>query len=595
MKENKTLSVLELLRPHWKGMTVALIAVAIAAGMELLEPWPLKIVLDYLLQGRHLPAWAMAVVAWIGNDKLAVLNFAVAAVAVIAIVGAGSSYLENWLTTTIGQQIMHDLRRMVYHHIQRLSLAEHDEKRTGDLIGRVTDDIESVQDFVTTALLGIVTNVFTLVGMIAIMLSMSWRFTLISLAIAPVLFAVVLLLTRKIKSASRDVRKKESELVSTVQEVFSSIRVVKAFAREDYEQRRFERQSLENVETALKAQSLKMKLSPVVEIIVATGTCLMLGFGARMVMAGQLTPGELVLFLFYLGKMYKPMRDLSKMTNTVSKASVGFERIREILESESKLRDSPRARRAPAFKGNIEFEHVTFGYRSEEPIIEDVSFTVQPGQVAAFVGPTGAGKTTIINLIARFYDPLSGKIKIDGTDIREFTIRSLRSQISFVLQDTLLFRAPVWQNIAYGRPESSRTEIIRAAELANADEFIKEMPEGYDTMVGERGVTLSGGQRQRIAIARAMIRHTPILILDEPTSGLDAQSELAVIDALDRLMKDKTSIVIAHHLATIVHADNIFVVKDNQIAEHGTHEELLSANGFYAELYKIQFDVSLNT
>ena len=595
MKKNKTLSVLELLRPHWKGMTVALIAVAIAAGMELLEPWPLKIVLDYLLQGRHLPAWAMAVVAWIGNDKLAVLNFAVAAVAVIAIVGAGSSYLENWLTTTIGQQIMHDLRRMVYHHIQRLSLAEHDEKRTGDLIGRVTDDIESVQDFVTTALLGIVTNVFTLVGMIAIMLSMSWRFTLISLAIAPVLFAVVLLLTRKIKSASRDVRKKESELVSTVQEVFSSIRVVKAFAREDYEQRRFERQSLENVETALKAQSLKMKLSPVVEIIVATGTCLMLGFGARMVMAGQLTPGELVLFLFYLGKMYKPMRDLSKMTNTVSKASVGFERIREILESESKLRDSPRARRAPAFKGNIEFEHVTFGYRSEEPIIEDVSFTVQPGQVAAFVGPTGAGKTTIINLIARFYDPLSGKIKIDGTDIREFTIRSLRSQISFVLQDTLLFRAPVWQNIAYGRPESSRTEIIRAAELANADEFIKEMPEGYDTMVGERGVTLSGGQRQRIAIARAMIRHTPILILDEPTSGLDAQSELAVIDALDRLMKDKTSIVIAHHLATIVHADNIFVVKDNQIAEHGTHEELLSVNGFYAELYKIQFDVSLNT
>ena len=595
MKKNKTLSVLELLRPHWKGMTVALIAVAIAAGMELLEPWPLKIVLDYLLQGRHLPAWAMAVVAWIGNDKLAVLNFAVAAVAVIAIVGAGSSYLENWLTTTIGQQIMHDLRRMVYHHIQRLSLAEHDEKRTGDLIGRVTDDIESVQDFVTTALLGIVTNVFTLVGMIAIMLSMSWRFTLISLAIAPVLFAVVLLLTRKIKSASRDVRKKESELVSTVQEVFSSIRVVKAFAREDYEQRRFERQSLENVETALKAQSLKMKLSPVVEIIVATGTCLMLGFGARMVMAGQLTPGELVLFLFYLGKMYKPMRDLSKMTNTVSKASVGFERIREILESESKLRDSPRARRAPAFKGNIEFEHVTFGYRSEEPIIEDVSFTVQPGQVAAFVGPTGAGKTTIINLIARFYDPLSGKIKIDGTDIREFTIRSLRSQISFVLQDTLLFRAPVWQNIAYGRPESRRTEIIRAAELANADEFIKEMPEGYDTMVGERGVTLSGGQRQRIAIARAMIRHTPILILDEPTSGLDAQSELAVIDALDRLMKDKTSIVIAHHLATIVHADNIFVVKDNQIAEHGTHEELLSANGFYAELYKIQFDVSLNT
>jgi len=575
-------------------MTVAFLAVAVSSATELLEPLPLKIVLDYLLQGKHLPGWAMVVVGWIGNDKLAVLNFAVVAVAVIAVVGAASSYLENWLTTTIGQRIMHELRRTVYSHIQRLSLAEHDEKRTGDLIGRVTDDIESVQDFVTTALLGIVTNVLTLFGMIGIMLYMNWRFTLISLAIAPVLFAAVLFLTRKIKSASRDVRKKESELVSTVQEVFSSIRVVKAFAREDYEQRRFERQSLENVETALKAQSLKMKLSPVVEIIVAIGTCLMLGVGARLVMAGKLSPGGLVLFLFYLGKMYKPMRDLSKMTNTVSKASVGFERIREVLESESKVRDLPRARRAPAFKGKIEFEHVSFGYTPEEPIVQDISFTVEPGQVAAFVGPTGAGKTTIINLIARFYDPLSGRIKIDGTDIREFKLRSLRSQISFVLQDTLLFRAPVWQNIAYGRPESSRAEIMRAAELANADEFIKEMPEGYDTMVGERGVTLSGGQRQRIAIARAMIRQTPILVLDEPTSGLDAQSELAVIDALDRLMKDKTSIVIAHHLATIVHADHIFVVKDNQIAEHGTHEELLAADGFYAELYKIQFDVSLH-
>jgi len=346
-------------------MTVALFAVAVAAGMELLEPWPLKIVLDYLLQGKHLSKWLMVAVGWVGNDKLGVLNFAVAAVALIAIVGAASSYLENWLTTTIGQHVMHDLRRTVYHHIQRLSLAEHDEKRTGDLIGRVTDDIESVQDFVTTALLGIVTNVFTLVGMIGIMMAMDWEFTLISLAIAPVLFAVVLFLTRKIKNASRDVRKKESELVSTVQEVFSSSRVVKAFAREDYEERRFERQSLENVETALKAQSLKMKLSPVVEVIVAIGTCLMLGVGARLVMAGKLTPGELVLFLFYLGKMYKPMRDLSKMTNTVSKASVSFERIREILETESKVRDLPRSRRAPSFKGKIEFERVSFGYTPE--------------------------------------------------------------------------------------------------------------------------------------------------------------------------------------------------------------------------------------
>jgi subfamily B ATP-binding cassette protein MsbA len=569
-------------------MTLALIAVIVESAAELLEPWPLKIILDYVLQSKPLHGPIVTVVHWFGGDKQSLIEFSVAFVAVIAVAGAASSYLENWLTTKVGQRIMHDLRRTVYHHIQRLSLAEHDEKRTGDLVGRVTDDIESVQDFVSSALLGIVTDAATLIGMVAFMFYLKWRFTLISLSVVPMLFAVVYLFTRHIKKATREVRKKESELVSTVQEVFSSIRVVKAFAREDYEQRRFERQSLDNVETALRAQSLKMKMSPVVEVITAVGTCLMLGFGTRLVLQGQLTAGELFLFLFYLGKMYKPMRDLSKMTNTVSKASVGFERIREILETESKVRDIPRARRAPAFKGKIEFENVSFGYTPEELTIKDIRFTVEPGQIVALAGPTGGGKTTIVNLVARFYDPVSGRIKIDGMDIREFKIRSLRAQISFVLQDTLLFRAPVWQNIAYGRPEASRKEIMEAAELANADEFIREMPEGYNTMIGERGVTLSGGQRQRIAIARALIRNSPILILDEPTSGLDAQAEQTVFAALDRLMKNKTSLVIAHHLATILKADEILVIKDNTLAERGTHKELIAAGGFYAELYNIQ-------
>jgi subfamily B ATP-binding cassette protein MsbA len=315
----------------------------------------------------------------------------------------------------------------------------------------------------------------------------------------------------------------------------------------------------------------------------------MLGYGARLVLAGQLTAGALVVFLLYLGKMYKPMRDLSKMTDTVSKAAVGFERIREVLEAESGMRDLPGARRAAHFKGKIEFDKVSFGYNPDQLILKDVSFEIEPGQVAAFVGPTGGGKSTIISLAARFYDPLSGQVKIDGTNIRNYTMKSLRQQISFVLQETLLFHAPVWQNIAYGRPEANRAEIIRAAKLANAHEFIDEMPEGYDTMVGERGVTLSGGQRQRIAIARAVIRNTPILVLDEPTSGLDAVSEQAVFEALDRLMKGKTCIVIAHHLGTIRGANIIFVVKDNTLVERGTHDELLAAGGLYSELYDIQF------
>jgi ATP-binding cassette, subfamily B, bacterial len=582
------LSILGLLRPHWRAMTLAMVGVAAEAAASLLEPWPLKIVLDYLLQARPLPGWMMPAVGWIGGGTLAVLNVAVVTVAVIAVGGAVGSYLNNYLTANAGQWVMHDLRRTLYHHIHRLSLAEHDEKRTGDLIGRVTSDIDSIQDFVTSALLGIVTNVLTLVGIIAVMLYLNWRFTLISLAIAPVLFLVVYVFTRRIKKASRDVRKKESELLSMVAEVFSSIRVVKAFAREDYEERRFERQSLDNVETALVARAVKMKLAPVVDIIVAIGTCLMLAYGARLVLAGQLTAGALVVFLLYLGKMYKPMRDLSKMTDTVSKASIAFERIREVLETEGGIRDRRHARRAPAFKGAIGFDRVSFGYSPDQVILEDVSFTIEPGQVAAFVGPTGGGKTTIINLVARFYDPVAGTVSIDGIDIRDFTIRSLRDQISFVLQDTLLFHAPIWQNIAYGRPEATRAEIVRAAELANAHKFITEMPDGYDTMVGERGVTLSGGQRQRIAIARAVIRNTPILILDEPTSGLDAQSEQAVFEALDRLMKGKTSIVIAHHLATIMRADMIFVVKDRHLTERGSHAELLAAGGFYAELHGIQ-------
>ena len=583
------LSIVGLLRPHWKGMTVALVGVAGETAAALLEPWPLKVVLDYLLQSRPLPEWLLPVVDWIGGGKLAVLNVAVLAVAVIAAAGAGSSYLTTYLTSSAGQWVMHDLRRTLYHHIHRLSLAEHDERRTGDLIGRVTSDIDSIQDFVTSALLGMLTNILTLLGIIGVMVYLNWRFTLISLSIAPVLFAVVYFFTRRIKKASRDVRRQESELVSIVQEVFSSIRVVKAFAREDYEEGRFERQSLTNVETALLARRIKMTLSPVVEIILAAGTCLMLWYGARLVLAEQLTAGALVVFLLYLGKMYKPMRDLSKMTDTVSRAGVAFERIREVLDTEGGVRDRPHARKATGFKGAIAFDHVSFGYAQDHPILNDVSFTIQPGQVAAFVGPTGGGKTTIINLIARFYDPVSGNVTIDGQDIRSFTIRSLRNQVSFVLQDTLLFHAPVWQNIAYGRPEATRDEIIKAAELANAHEFITEMAEGYDTLVGERGVTLSGGQRQRIAIARAVIRNTPILVLDEPTSGLDAQSEQSVFEALDRVMTGKTCIVIAHHLATILKADAIFVVKDTKLEERGTHEELLAAGGFYAELYNIQF------
>jgi len=581
-----------LLRPHAKALALGLFAVIGETIADLLQPWTLKIVFDNVLKSGSLKAHGWLnhlILATVGPDRLAVLRFAAVAALAIAVAGAICSYWEKYLTTSVGQWVMHDLRRTLYSHVQRLSLSYHDHKQTGDLISRVTSDIDAIQSFIASGVLGVFINALTLAGMVGVMFYVNWRFTLIALSVAPVLFAVVYSYTRRIKKASREVRKKEGEIVSAIQEVLTSIRVVKAFAREDYEQRRLEEESLESVEIALRARGLKAKLSPLVEIIVAIGTSLVLWFGARMVLQGDLSAGSLIVFILYLGKMYKPMQELSKMTDSYAKASVGYERIREVLVTHGEVADLPGARPAPRFRGRVEFENVYFHYEPDAPVLRGVTLRIEPGQTAALVGPTGAGKTTIVSLIPRFYDPVSGVVRIDGQDVRRFTQKSLRQQISYVLQETLLFHGSIWHNIAYGKPGASRREIYRAAELANAHEFIDKMPQGYDTIVGERGVTLSGGQRQRIAIARAVIRDSPILILDEPSTGLDAASEKLVFEALDRLMEGRTSIVIAHRLSTIRRADVIFVAEGGTICESGTHEELLRSGGSYAELYQLGF------
>ena len=585
------LSIANLLRPHYKMLAIGVAAVAGESIVNLLEPWPLKVVIDTVLKSQRVRnGWLNHLIFNLaGDDKIAILKLAAIACLIIACIGAVSSYVEKYITTSVGQWVTHDLRRAVYAHIQRLSLSYHDENPVGDLLSRVTSDIDAIQSFVVSGLVSAFINSLMLVGMIGVMSYINWRFTLLALCVAPLLAVIVYTYTRRIKKASRDVRKKEGEIVTVMQEVLSSMRVVKAFAREDYEQQRLEEQSLEGIEISLRARKLKAKLVPIVEVVIAVGTSLVLWFGARMVLNGSLSPGALIVFLFYVGKLYKPMQELSKMTDAYSKASVGFERIREVLDASGEIKDVRGAKPLRQVKGAIEFDHVTFSYNSDEqPVLKDVSFKINPGQVVALVGPSGAGKTTVISLIPRFYDPKAGTVKIDGHDIRQLQQKSLRRHIGFVLQETLLFHAPVWSNIAYGKPGASREEILRAAELANADEFIRKLPDGYDTLIGERGVNLSGGQRQRIAIARAIICDAPILILDEPSSGLDAGSEKLVFEALDRLMEGKTAVVIAHRLSTIRRADCIFVVKDGEIIESGKHEELVASGGLYAELHELQ-------
>lgn len=582
----------ELIRPYRGTLIIILLAMLVETAMSLAAPWPLKIVIDNVAGGHKLSPWLHHLLGPFleGGSKIHIALVAAGFSVAIALIGALATYVDNYFTESAGQYVAHDLRMRTYHHLQRLSLGYYDTHQVGNLLSTITTDIQTIQGFASSSTLNILIDMLTIVSMLGLMFWLNWDFTLIALAVTPFLLFFVSRFKKAVKKATHEVRKEQSQIVAVVQQGLESIQVVKAFGRQEMEESELGEVSHATVDAALKARKVKSLLSPTVTIIVAFCTAIVLWRGSALILAGTMTVGALTVYLSYLNKFFKPVKDLATTTNAIAAAAVGVERVRAILDTDTVIPEKADAFEPQFLTGEIVFDHVAFAYPDNPEVLKDVCFTIKPGQFVGVVGPTGSGKSTVVSLIPRFYDPTTGSVKIDGRDVRDYKVHALREQIGYVLQDTVLFRGTILQNIAFGRPNATREEIVRACEMANADEFIAKMPNGYDTMVGDRGLTLSGGQRQRLGIARVMVRNSPILLLDEPTAALDSESEKLVIDALEKLMKGRTVITIAHRLSTIRDANQIIVIANGVVAESGDHDQLMARNGIYAELHRTQFE-----
>lgn len=580
--------VLSHLRRVKKDLILACFCILGSTLTTLIVPWPMKLIFDHVLSDKPWPA----VVASLQNvgtfNATTILLILCGSMVAIALIRGFFAYYQLFLTSRIGYLLVYTLRGELFNHLQRLSLSFHHRSNSGELLSKLTSDTNNLKDVFADSALTFTTHVLTVAGMLIIMFNLDMQLGLVVLVSFPVLLFAIYSIYSRVKYSARNQRHNEGRLASRIAEILGAVPLIQAYGTEDYERERFEVDSSRSMKESIRTSRMEAAATRLVEIISASGTAIVVLFGCLQAIAGKMTPGDVLVFATYMSQIYQPIRQITRLSTRFSRATVSMERINSILETEPDIQDGADARLVDKLCGEIAFDHVTFAYVDGKKILDDVSFRILPGERVALVGASGAGKSTIANLIIRLYDPQHGVVLIDNEDIKQYQRASLRRDIGVVLQNPVLFGTSIKENISYGRPEATQEEIEEAAKQVHAHDFIMALPDGYDTLMAESGNTLSGGQRQRICLARALIRQASILIMDEPTSAVDAESQALIRGAMNRLHHGRTILLIAHQFHTIRDFDRILVLKHGRIVEEGSHNNLMQLGGYYHELYRLQ-------